>query len=175
MFRSKASVNSCANSPIMAPDSWLLSIGTLHQPQGRCRAHGRREGTTSLPYLQQASPRPYATTILCHSLKDIITPIIGIFGGLPDFSAWAFTINGSKFLIGDFINVVVAFVILAAIIYYLVVLPVQRMMERYKPEQTAAPETTRDCPYCLSKIPLAASKCAFCTADAPPGVAQPVP
>ncbi len=108
-------------------------------------------------------------------VKDIITPIIGIFGGLPDFAAWSVTINGSKFLIGDFLNVVIAFVILAAIIYYLVVLPVERLMERYKGEPPVAPVTTRECPYCLSKIPLAASKCAFCTADAPPGVAQPGP
>lgn len=98
-------------------------------------------------------------------VKDIITPIIGIFGGLPDFSAWFFTINGSKFLIGDFINVVLAFVILALIIYYLVVLPVQSLMDRYKGEPPAAPVTTKDCPYCLSKIPVAATKCAYCTSD----------
>ncbi len=98
-------------------------------------------------------------------VKDIITPIIGIFGGLPDFSAWFFTINGSKFLIGDFINVVLAFVILALIIYYLVVLPVQKLMDRYKPEPPAAPVTTKECPYCLSSIPANATKCAYCTSD----------
>jgi large conductance mechanosensitive channel len=101
-------------------------------------------------------------------VKDIITPIIGIFGGLPDFSAWIFTINGSKFLIGDFINALLAFIVLALIIYYLVVLPVQRLMDRFKGEPPVAPVSTRECPYCLSKIPLAATKCAFCTADVPP-------
>ncbi len=106
-------------------------------------------------------------------VKDIITPIVGIFGGLPDFSAWFFTINGSKFLIGDFINVVLAFIVLAAIIYYLVVLPVQSLMDRYKPEPPAAPVSTKDCPYCLSKIPLAASKCAYCASDVS-GKAAPV-
>ncbi len=101
-------------------------------------------------------------------VKDIITPIIGIFGGLPDFAAWTVTINGSKFLIGDFINAILAFVVLALIIYYLVVLPIERLMERYKPQPVAAPETTRECPYCLSKIPKAASRCAFCTAEVDP-------
>ena len=100
-------------------------------------------------------------------VKDIITPIIGVFGGLPDFSAWFFTINGSKFLIGDFINVVLSFVVLAAIVYFLVVMPVEKLMARFKGAPPVVPVTTRDCPYCLSKIPLAASKCAFCTADVP--------
>ncbi len=97
-------------------------------------------------------------------VKDIITPIVGVFGGMPDFSAWAFAINGSKFLIGEFINAVIAFVVLAIIIYFLIVLPMEKLMERYKPAP-AEPAPTRDCPYCLSKIPAAASKCAFCTAD----------
>ncbi len=105
-------------------------------------------------------------------VKDIITPIIGIFGGLPDFSTWSFTINGSKFMIGDFINAVLAFVVLALIIYFLVVLPMEKMKERYQPAP-AAPETTRECPYCLSKIPQAASRCAFCTAEVDPIVQPP--
>ncbi len=98
-------------------------------------------------------------------VKDIITPIIGIFGGLPDFSAWYVTIGASKFMIGDFINVVLAFVVLAFVIYYLVVLPVDRLMDRYKPAPPTEPVATKECPFCLSKIPLAASKCAFCTSD----------
>ena len=98
-------------------------------------------------------------------VKDIITPIIGAFGGLPDFAAWYFTINNSKFLIGDFINAVVAFLVIAAIVYYFVVVPVEKLMDRYKGEPSVAPVSTRECPYCLSKIPVAATKCAFCTAD----------
>ncbi len=98
-------------------------------------------------------------------VKDIITPILGAFGGLPDFSAWAFTVNGSKFLIGDFINALISFVVIAAVVYYLVVLPVQRLMDRFKPAPMVAPETVRECPYCLSKIPKAATRCAFCTAE----------
>ncbi len=101
-------------------------------------------------------------------VKDIITPIIGIFGGLPDFAAWTVTINGSKFLIGDFINAVLAFVVLALIIYYLVVMPMERLMARFKGAPPAEPVTTRECPYCLSKIPKAASRCMYCTADVDP-------
>jgi large conductance mechanosensitive channel len=97
-------------------------------------------------------------------VKDLITPLIGAFGGVPDFSALAFTINGSKFLIGDFINAVLAFVVIAAVVYYFVVLPVGRLMERFAPEPPK-PAPTRECPYCLSKIPRAARRCAFCTAD----------
>ncbi len=103
-------------------------------------------------------------TVVTALVKDLITPILGIFGGLPDFSAWAITINGSKFLIGDFINALIAFILIALIVYFFVVVPIERMMERYQPSP-APPETTRECPYCLSKIPKAATRCAYCTAD----------
>jgi large conductance mechanosensitive channel len=105
------------------------------------------------------------TSVINALVKDIITPIIGVFGGLPDFSTWSFTINGSKFMIGDFINNVIAFVIMALIVYFVVVLPFQAFMDRVKGPPPEAAPTTRDCPYCLSKIPKAAKKCAFCTAD----------
>lgn len=98
-------------------------------------------------------------------VKDIITPIIAAFGGLPDFSAWAFMINGSKFRIGDFVNAVLAFIVLSAIIYFLVVLPVSKLIARSKASEG---ETTRECPHCLSKIPKAASRCASCTAEVTP-------
>jgi large conductance mechanosensitive channel len=97
-------------------------------------------------------------------VKDLITPLIGAFGGVPDFAALFFTINGSKFLIGDFINAVLSFVLIAGVIYYFVVMPVGRLMERFAPEPPK-PAPTRECPYCLSKIPRAARRCAFCTAD----------
>ena len=97
-------------------------------------------------------------------VKDLITPLIGAFGGVPDFAALFFTINGSRFLIGDFINAVLSFVLMAAVIYYFVVMPVGRLMERFAPEPPK-PAPTRECPYCLSKIPRAARRCAFCTAD----------
>ncbi len=98
-------------------------------------------------------------------VKDIITPIIGIFGGLPDFSAWTFTIGVSKFLIGDFINAVLSFVVIAAVIYFVIVMPMERLMAKFKGTPPAEPVSTRECPYCLSTIPLAARKCSHCTAD----------
>ena len=97
-------------------------------------------------------------------VKDLITPLIGAFGGVPDFSALFFTVNGSKFLIGEFINAVLSFVLIAGVIYYFVVMPVGRLVERFAPEPPK-PAPTRECPYCLSKIPRAARRCAFCTAD----------
>lgn len=96
-------------------------------------------------------------------VKGLITPLIGIFGGVPDFSALSFSINNSRFLVGEFINAVVAFIILAAIIYFIVIVPVNRLMARMMPKEPE-PQKTRECPECLSKIPTAASRCAFCTA-----------
>jgi large conductance mechanosensitive channel len=104
-------------------------------------------------------------------VKDLITPLIGAFGGVPDFSAITFTINNSRFLIGDFINSLLAFVVIAAVIYYFVIMPVSRLIARYTPEPPE-PAPTRECPYCLSKIPVRASRCAFCTADVADRVEQ---
>jgi large conductance mechanosensitive channel len=94
-------------------------------------------------------------------VKDLITPLLGAFGGLPDFSSWYFTINGSKFLIGDFINAVLSFLILAVILYFLVIMPITRAVDRFNPPTVA----TRECPWCLSKIPVKARRCSFCTSD----------
>lgn len=101
-------------------------------------------------------------TVVQALVKDLITPLIGAIGGTPDFSAVAFTVNSSRFLIGDFINALLSFIIIAAVVYYFVVLPVGRLMARFSPDQPA-PAPTRECPECLSKIPVAASRCAFCT------------
>src|SRR5215207_3696917 len=96
-------------------------------------------------------------------VKGLITPLIGIFGGVPDFSALSFSINGSRFLIGEFINAIVAFVILAAIIYFIVIVPINKLMSRLQ-AQEPEPQVTRECPECLSKIPVKATRCAFCAA-----------
>ncbi|MCC7449325.1 MAG: large conductance mechanosensitive channel protein MscL [Anaerolineae bacterium] len=101
-------------------------------------------------------------------VKDLITPLIAAIGGQPDFSAITFTINNSKFLIGDFINSLLSFLIIAAVVYYLVVLPVNKLLARFKPQVAPAPETTRDCPYCTSKISKAATRCPFCTSEVKP-------
>jgi large conductance mechanosensitive channel len=99
--------------------------------------------------------------------EGVITPLIGVFGGIPDFSAWSFTINNSVFPIGTFINALLTFLITAAIVYFFVVLPLNKMMDRFKPEEdVTAPK--RECPECLSKIPVDARRCAFCTAVVAP-------
>jgi large conductance mechanosensitive channel len=98
-------------------------------------------------------------------VKDLITPLIAALGGQPDFSGIYFTINNSKFLIGDFINSLVTFLIIASVIYFFVVLPVNKLMARFKPKAEVEPETTRDCPYCFSKIPKKATRCASCTSQ----------
>lgn len=96
-------------------------------------------------------------------VRDLVTPLIAAIGGKPNFSALNFTINQSKFLYGDFINAVVSFLIIAAVIYFLVVRPYTTLMERFKPAPTPAP--VHDCPYCTSSIPIAATRCPFCTSQ----------
>ena len=96
-------------------------------------------------------------------VKDLVTPILAI-PGKTDFSQLKFTIRESDFLYGDFLNVVISFVSIAAAVFFFVVRPVNSLMARRKTEPEVM-STTRDCPYCLSSIPIAASRCAFCTAD----------
>jgi large conductance mechanosensitive channel len=97
-------------------------------------------------------------------VKDLITPLIAAIGGQPDFGGLDFTINKSRFAYGDFLNTVISFVIIAAVVFFLVVKPVNALLDRL---QTAPPveEETRECPACLSQIPFAARRCAFCTEE----------
>ncbi len=95
---------------------------------------------------------------------DLITPLIAAIGGQQDFSALTFTVNGSIFRYGMFLNAVFAFVLIAAVIFFLVVKPVNALMNRYRPEP-AVDEPTKECPECLSAIPEAAKRCAFCTTE----------
>ena len=97
-------------------------------------------------------------------VKDLITPLIGAIGGVPDFSALFFTVNNSKFLIGDFINALLSFLVIALVVYYFVVVPLGKMLDRYSPTPPP-PAPTRECPFCLSKIPVKATRCAFCTSE----------
>ncbi len=97
---------------------------------------------------------------------DIITPLIpGVGKGLSDLVFNSYT--GSKVQVGHFITTVISFLILALVIYFFVVRPVNALMDRFKPRPAATP-TTRECPYCLSTIPLKATRCAYCTAQLPP-------
>ena len=100
-------------------------------------------------------------------VKDLVTPLIAAIGGKPDFSTLAFTINGSRFSYGDFFNALLTFLIVAAVIFFLVVKPVNAMMARFKPE-TAVDKPVRECPECLSDIPVTARRCAFCTTELTP-------
>jgi large conductance mechanosensitive channel len=96
-------------------------------------------------------------------VKDLITPLIAAIVGKPDFSAIVFTVNKSKFSIGDFINAVVSFLLIGAAVYFLVVLPVNTLLARMRRGDAPADPTTKKCPECLSEIPIAARRCAFCT------------
>lgn len=96
-------------------------------------------------------------------VKDLITPIIAALVGKPDFSQIKFTINGSEFFIGDFINALISFLLIAAAVYFFVVLPINTLMARLRRGQAPPDPTTKNCPECLSVIPIAARRCAFCT------------
>ena len=96
-------------------------------------------------------------------VKDLLTPLIAALVGAPDFSALAFTINNSTFLIGDFVNTVVSFVLVAAAIYFVVVVPVNAINARRRRGEAPADPTTKKCPECLSEVAIAARRCAFCT------------
>jgi large conductance mechanosensitive channel len=103
-------------------------------------------------------------TVVTAFVEGLLTPIIGALGGVPDFSALSFTINESQFLYGTVINALIAFLMIAAAVYYFVVLPVNALMERRKTETDPLTET-KDCPYCISAIPVTASRCPFCTSE----------
>ena len=102
-------------------------------------------------------------TVVTALVKDLITPLLAAIIGKPDFSALGFTVQGSRFPVGDFINAVVAFVLMAAAIYFLVVVPVNALTARIRRGETPPDPTTKRCPECLSEVPIAARRCAFCT------------
>ena len=97
-------------------------------------------------------------------VADLITPLIAAIGGNPDFSGLSFTINKSHFLYGAFVNALLSFLIVAAVLFFLVIKPVNALMNRRRTEPEVE-ATTRECPECLSQIPVAARRCAFCTAE----------
>lgn len=96
-------------------------------------------------------------------VKDLITPIISIFGGSKHFANASFMVHGSQFLYGDFINALVSFVLVAAAIFFFVVQPINKLSDlRGGKNKTSE---TKVCDYCLSVVPTKAKKCKFCTAD----------
>jgi large conductance mechanosensitive channel len=99
-------------------------------------------------------------------VEDLLTPLIAAIGGNPDFSALTFTVNGSTFRYGAFINAVITFVIIAAAVFFLVIVPLNKLIARSRKEPSPDP-TTRKCPECLSEIPIAATRCSACTVEVP--------
>jgi len=98
-------------------------------------------------------------------VADLITPLIAAIAGKPDFSRLTFTIHNSTFKYGAFFNALLSFLIIAAVVYYLIVAPMATITARFQRNVEA---TTRDCPYCLSTIPIAALRCMYCTSQVTP-------
>jgi large conductance mechanosensitive channel len=98
--------------------------------------------------------------VIAALVKDLITPLIAAFVGKPDFSAIGVTVNGSRLLVGDFLNAVISFLMIAAAVYVFIVAPMNTINARRK---RAEDPTTKKCPECLSEVPIAARRCAACT------------
>jgi large conductance mechanosensitive channel len=96
-------------------------------------------------------------------VKDLLTPLIAAVAGKPDFSAIALEVNGSKILVGDFINAVLSFVLIGLAVYVFVVVPLNAFIARMRRGEAPPDPTTKKCPECLSEVPIAARRCAFCT------------
>ena len=108
------------------------------------------------------------TAIVTALVKDIITPLIAAIFKAPDFSKLSVTLHNSKIMYGAFLNALIAFLLIAATVYFFVVVPVNHLMARFKKAPPAVPPTTRPCPECLSDIPAAAKRCSHCAQPVPP-------
>lgn len=102
------------------------------------------------------------TAVVTALVADIITPLIAAIAGKPNFANLTFTIHHSKFYYGLFINAALSFLIIAAVVYWLIVAPTMALTARLTKKTEA---TTKDCPECLSTIPIAATRCMYCTVD----------
>ena len=96
-------------------------------------------------------------------VKDMLTPFIAAIVHAPDFSNIKFQIRGSDFLIGDFVNNIISFLLIAAAVYFFIVLPVNAIVARQRRGEAPADPTTKKCPECLSEVPIAARRCGHCT------------
>ena len=101
------------------------------------------------------------------AVADLLTPLVAAVFGQPDFSNLSFTVNGSVFRYGHFLNVLIAFVIISFVVFFFVVKPINRLMELARRRESPDP-TTRKCPECVSEIPIDARRCAFCTSEVAP-------
>jgi large conductance mechanosensitive channel len=105
------------------------------------------------------------TAVVTALVADLITPLIAAIAGKPNFATLKFTVNHSTFLYGSFINAALTFLIVAAVVYYLIVAPMAKISARFARNVEV---TTRDCPECLSTIPIAATRCMYCTTAVTP-------
>jgi large conductance mechanosensitive channel len=110
------------------------------------------------------------TAVITALVRDLITPLVAAIFGEPLFDTLSFSINGSRFAYGDFLNAALTFLIVAAVVFFLVVKPVNLLLARMRTEPDVDSHT-RGCPECLSQIPVAARRCAFCTSEVPPPAA----
>ncbi|MQA88569.1 MAG: large conductance mechanosensitive channel protein MscL [Streptosporangiales bacterium] len=106
-------------------------------------------------------------TVVTALVEDFITPLISLFGGLPDFSSLQTTVGQAVFRYGHFVNALLSFLLVSAVIYFLLVVPIERLRTRFTPE-TDPEAPTRECPECLSTIPEAARRCAHCASELSP-------
>jgi len=102
------------------------------------------------------------TAIVTSFVTNIITPLIAAIVGKPDFSALVLKINGGVITYGTFLNSVISFVLIAIVVYFMIVSPMNYVMSKMRKPEAEEP-TTKSCPQCLSDIPLAATRCKFCT------------
>jgi large conductance mechanosensitive channel len=99
-------------------------------------------------------------------VDDIITPLVGVVLGV-NFASWRLTVHGSAILFGLFINAVLFFLIVAAVIFFGIVRPMAAMQKRQAAKLPTPAATTKECPYCMSHIPVKATKCLYCTSTLP--------
>jgi len=100
-------------------------------------------------------------TVVMALVKDLITPFVGVVAKTSDFANLSFSLNGSKFMYGDFINALISFFLVAVAVYFFVVTPMNLLISRMRKEPPADP-TTKKCPECRSEVPIDAKRCAFC-------------
>jgi large conductance mechanosensitive channel len=103
------------------------------------------------------------TAVVTAMVKDLLTPLIAAVVGSPDFSAIALTVNGSKLLVGDFLNAMISFLMVGVAVYFFLVLPVNTLTARMRRGEAPPDPTTKKCPECLSEVAIAARRCAYCT------------
>lgn len=101
-------------------------------------------------------------------VSGLITPFIAAIGGQPNFTGLSFTINGSKFMYGTFLNALLSFLVIASVVFFFIVMPLNKLMSHMKPSDEVDAPAERKCPECLSAIPAAAKRCKFCTATSKP-------